>query len=66
VFLFPLRILALSYNLLSAEREQGTLALVLSQPVRLSTVVLGKLVARFGLVVVLGAALTVRSSVPLG
>jgi hypothetical protein len=39
---------------------------VLSQPVRLSTVVLGKLVARFGLVVVLGAALTVRSSVPLG
>jgi ABC-2 type transport system permease protein len=66
VFLFPLLILALSYNLLSAEREQGTLALVLSQPVRLSTVVLGKLVARFGLVVVLGAALTVVAALVAG
>lgn len=66
VFLYPLLILALSYNLLSAEREQGTLALVLSQPVRLSTVVLGKLVARFGLVLALGAALTAVAALVAG
>jgi ABC-2 type transport system permease protein len=42
VYLFPLLILAVSYNLLSAEREQGTLAMAMSQPVGLRTFVLGK------------------------
>ncbi|HEU0122056.1 MAG TPA: DUF3526 domain-containing protein [Bryobacteraceae bacterium] len=46
VYLYPLLILALSYNILSAEREQGTLALTMSQPVRLATVVFGKLASR--------------------
>lgn len=46
VTLFPLVILGLSYNLLSSEREGGTLALVLSQPVRLRTIVLGKVLIR--------------------
>ena len=32
IYLLPLLILALSYNVLSEEREQGTLALTLSQP----------------------------------
>jgi ABC-2 type transport system permease protein len=54
VYLFPLFILALSYNLLSGEREQGTLQLLLSQPVSLKSIALGKAALRalviFGLV----------------
>jgi ABC-2 type transport system permease protein len=54
VYLFPLIILALSYNLLSGEREQGTLQLLLSQPVSLRSIALGKAALRalliFGLV----------------
>jgi ABC-2 type transport system permease protein len=43
LYLFPLLILALCYNLLSAEREQGTLQMILSQPVSLRQFVLGKI-----------------------
>lgn len=46
VVLFPLVILALSYNMLSGEREDGTLALVLSQPVQLRTLLLAKVGVR--------------------
>ena len=60
VSLYPLVILALGYNLLSAEKEGGTLLLILAQPVRLSTLVLAKVVARgmaaFGLSVALALA----------
>ena len=42
VYLFPLLILALSYNLISSEREQGTMAMVLSQPVSLRKFVVAK------------------------
>jgi ABC-2 type transport system permease protein len=55
VYLFPLLILAVSYNLLSAEREQGTLAMAMSQPVALRSFVLGKVGLR-ALVVLLIAA----------
>jgi ABC-2 type transport system permease protein len=58
VYLFPLLILALSYNLLSAERDQGTLALLLSQPVALATFVWGKVASRFLVVVALGLGLS--------
>ena len=51
VFLLPLVIIALTYDLLSGERERGTLDLVLSQPVSLATFVLGKAVQRAGLLV---------------
>jgi hypothetical protein len=37
IYLYPLLILSLSYNLISAEREQGTLAMLLAQPVSLKT-----------------------------
>lgn len=53
VYLYPLLILALTYNMLSAEREQGILALMLSQPVALATVVAGKVGVRFALFVLL-------------
>lgn len=46
VYLLPLAILALSWNLLSGEREQGTLKLLLSQPLGLRTLVGGKLALR--------------------
>jgi ABC-2 type transport system permease protein len=42
IYLFPLLILALSYNLISVEREQGTLAMMMSQPVALRSFVAGK------------------------
>ncbi len=43
----PLLLLAFSFNLLSVEREQGTLALVLAQPIALATLITGKLLTRF-------------------
>lgn len=46
VVLFPLVIIALSYELLSGERERGTLAMLLSQPVTQRGLVLGKAGAR--------------------
>ena len=46
VVLFPLVIIALSYELLSGEQERGTLAMLLSQPVSQSALVFGKAAAR--------------------
>jgi len=51
IYLLPLLILALTYNVLSEEREQGTLALTLSQPVSARSVVAAKLAFRALLVV---------------
>ena len=57
VFLFPLLILAMSYNLISAEREQGTLAMALAQPVRLRTLAMGKAAFRAAVVLTLAIGL---------
>lgn len=51
VYLYPLLLLALSYNILSGEREQGTLALTAASSASLATVLAGKLIVRTGLVV---------------
>ncbi|MBK8162242.1 MAG: DUF3526 domain-containing protein [Gammaproteobacteria bacterium] len=51
VFIYPLWMLALIYNLISAEREQGTLALTGSCPVSLRTVFAGKLLVRAGVLI---------------
>ena len=56
VYLFPLLIIALTYNALSTEREQGTLVMVLAQPVRLRAVLAAKIGVR-GLAVLAVAAL---------
>jgi ABC-2 type transport system permease protein len=66
VYIFPLLVLALSYDLISAEREGGTLALVLSQPVRLRTVMAGKLFTRVGLMVALVLSLTLVGAAMAG
>ena len=59
VVLFPLVILALSYNMLSGEREDGTLALVLSQPVRLRTLLLAKVAVRAATVLSIAGGLVI-------
>ena len=46
IYLYPLLILALTYNMLSAEKEQGTLAIALSQPIGLDTLLAGKVALR--------------------
>lgn len=53
IYLYPLLILALSYNLLAQEKEQGTLAMMMSQPVALRTFVTGKVLLRAGVVLAL-------------
>lgn len=55
VYLFPLLIIGLCFNILSAEKEQGTLPLLLSQPIGLPLVVGAKLT--FRMMLVLGLAL---------
>jgi ABC-2 type transport system permease protein len=49
VYLLPLFILAMSFNLLSGERERGTLQLLLSQPLTLKKLLTAKLVAQLAL-----------------
>jgi len=51
VVLFPLVVIALSYDILSGERERGTLALLLSQPLTQRQLVLGKSLARATLLI---------------
>jgi ABC-2 type transport system permease protein len=61
IYLLPLLVLALSFNVLSAERENGTLALLFSQPISLGTVIGGKLTVRFLVIalIVIAASLVV-------
>jgi ABC-2 type transport system permease protein len=64
VYLFPLVIIALSYQLLSAERENGTLSLLLSQPIALGTLLTGKVLARLLLLLsVVGGMVAIASLV---
>ncbi|HEV7443610.1 MAG TPA: ABC transporter permease subunit, partial [Steroidobacteraceae bacterium] len=53
VFLMPLLIIALTYALLAGERERGTLALLLAQPLSLRSLFAGKLAPRVLLVLAL-------------
>ena len=66
VFLLPLLVLALSFNVLSEEREQGTLALTLSQPVSARDVVGAKLAFRALLVVGLAAGVSLLGMLATG
>jgi len=59
VYLFPLFITALSFNVLSSEKEQGILPLLLAQPVPPAVVVAAKLAFRLGVVLVLVLGLSV-------
>jgi ABC-2 type transport system permease protein len=46
LFFYPLLILAVTYDLTSGDRENGTLRMLLAQPVRLKTLVIGRLLTR--------------------
>lgn len=46
LFLYPLLIFAISFDLTASERDQGTLRMVLAQPVTLGEVIAGKLIVR--------------------
>jgi ABC-2 type transport system permease protein len=69
VYLFPLLIIALSFNLLSSEKEQGILTLLLAQPISAGLVVGAKLAFRLalvlGLALVLSAVAMLWAQVPL-
>lgn len=46
LFLYPLLIFAVSFDLTATERDRGTLRMLLAQPVRLRDLVVGKMLAR--------------------
>ena len=66
IFLFPLLILAVTYSMLSAEKEQGTLALALSQPLAVGRLVAGKVALRAGLLLGLVVVFSVAASLLTG
>ena len=66
VYLYPLFVIALGYNLLSLEKEQGTLALLLSQPITLTRLLAAKVGARLVLLVGLIVSLSLVALVGLG
>ena len=66
IYLYPLVILALSYNLLSSEKEDGTLAMTLSQPVSVRSVVLGKVALRGSFMLLLATALSLAGALLSG
>lgn len=53
IYLLPLLVIALSFNLISGEKEQGTLALHLSQPQTINRLFSDKMIARFALLGIL-------------
>jgi len=46
LYLYPLLILALGFNLVASEKEEGTLAMLLANRVRLNQIVMGKVCVR--------------------
>ena len=54
IYLYPLMVIALSFNLLSVERENGTQVLLLSQPVSIQQSVIGKVLLRGGAIIGVG------------
>lgn len=63
VFLLPLLIMALTYNIVSSEKEQGTLALLLSADTDFRRIILDKYVFRF---LLLNASFVLMVAVGLG
>lgn len=59
VFLLPFLVFAQGYNLLSSERESGTLRLLMSQPLTLWTLLLGKIATRATVLLVLAVLVPV-------
>ena len=62
-YLLPLLVITLSFNLISGEREQGTLALLLAQPIAVERLFFQKMFARFILLIVLTILVTLPALV---
>ena len=60
-FLLPLLVIALSFNLISKEREQGTLELQMAQPISMRHLFLQKMLARFSVLLLLSVGITLPS-----
>jgi ABC-2 type transport system permease protein len=66
VYLLPLLVIGLGFDLLAGERERGTLRLVLAQPVTLVRYLLAKVAVRFALIVGATLAFAALALVGLG
>jgi ABC-2 type transport system permease protein len=66
VYLFPLFVIGLSFNLVSSEKESGVLGLLLSHPVSLQTVLWAKTLARAALVFVPSLILIIGGTLACG
>ena len=66
LYVYPLLILTLGYNMISGEREAGTLALTLSHPITLQQLVLGKVVCRGVFILASAAGLSVAAAIATG
>ena len=64
VYLYPLFVLALAYDLTSTEREDGTLRLIASQPVTLRQVVIGTCLVCWVVTILQTVTGTLRTAVP--
>lgn len=66
VFLLPLFIVALFYNIYAAEKEEGTLPLLQSQPISVEFVLFTKGLSRFIVVILLASSLLVLAFIIQG
>jgi ABC-2 type transport system permease protein len=65
VYLYPLFVLAMSYDVISSEREKGTLALALSQPISIRTWIAVRLAVRFVAITAAVTAIVLATSLVL-
>lgn len=66
IYLYPLVILALGFNLISGDKEDGTLAMTLAQPVRLRTLAAGRILFRGVYVLTLATVLSMAGALLAG
>ncbi|MCL4779211.1 MAG: ABC transporter permease [Gammaproteobacteria bacterium] len=66
IFLLPIFILAMTYDLLSSERERGTLAMVLAHPVSLRKLMASKLMARAAIILLVVTGLGLVAVLAVG
>jgi ABC-2 type transport system permease protein len=66
VYLFPLFVIGLSFNLVSSEKERGVLGLLLSHPISLRTVLWAKILTRLALVFIPSLILIIAAALACG
>lgn len=66
IFLLPIFILAITYDLLSSEKERGTLAMILAHPVSLRELLASKIAARAGVVLAVALGLGLAALLAVG